>query len=1118
MPARFTSARFVGRDDAFARLASLLQSASAGDAGALMVDGTAGVGATRFIDEAIRRVAAIREPMLVVRGGAFGPGTDRPYAPVIRALRPVLAALTDEELRTVTGSAGDELLRLLPELGPRMGGNGDARPRVWTTVPERRQARLLEGVLGILGRLGEVRPVLLVIEDLHRADAATRTLVSFLARIARAQRLAIVGTYQADAIRRDDPWSEDLVALARAPRRPQRLSLGPLGRDDLARLIESIDGARPSASVLVVIAERSGGRPLLAEELLAARRELPDVSLTSSFEDLVLARVGARSPECRRVLRLLAPAGRPLPRATLVAIAEGYESESIGGPPRSSSAPRRGDGVLDADLTAGLEESIEHGFIVESPDGLALRHELVAQAIEADLLPGARVRHHAAVAAALADHPFMVLHHRRVAHDAPGAGRAAIAAAEAAAVVDAPADELAALELAISIGEVALVGGRGAGGRPAGRSRARAVAGTDPPVPVPDPIELGRRAAEAAFAAGRVGRAVAYLEAAIAASDTRRDRARLGLTYDRLGQFRRVAGDADGALAARRRAVELVPAGAGAARAAVVAGLAQVRMLEGTFSDAERLAREAIRLARTCDPPARAWELHATTTLGVSLGWRADPDAAVAMLGEARAMAEELGDLDELFRVYANLTTVLDLAGRHEEAVDVAFEGIAAARSAGLEAVYGNVLRGNAADSLFLLGRWGEARSLSMTALEWLPAGVNFLNTLVALATVEIERSAGEAAGRLLGQTLLELEAVRDAQQAVPLHLAAASFALWRGDPADARRAIVRGWELIRDTEDWILTARTAAMAVEVEAAVAAEAQERRDLAGLAGARERSRDVVKTAEGIVRRHGVAPALGSRRLADAWLATARAHRRRVEGRDDAAAWEAVAAGWAALHIPYETARARWRVAAAILGSGAGRAGRSEARPALLEAVRVALSLGAIPLLRELDELARRALITLPPEVAERLAGPEEPRPALVGVIDPAVVAAASDRSGVPYTAVAASLDVGSSLARGLATSDEPTPRGDTFGLSSREREVLAQIARGRTNREIGERLFISQKTVGVHVGNILSKLGVSGRVEAAAVAIRLGLTERVWPEPAGTARHKTRPGGRSPGLE
>jgi DNA-binding CsgD family transcriptional regulator len=82
---------------------------------------------------------------------------------------------------------------------------------------------------------------------------------------------------------------------------------------------------------------------------------------------------------------------------------------------------------------------------------------------------------------------------------------------------------------------------------------------------------------------------------------------------------------------------------------------------------------------------------------------------------------------------------------------------------------------------------------------------------------------------------------------------------------------------------------------------------------------------------------------------------------------------------------------------------------------------------------------------------------------------------------------------SSIVRGVV-GEASAPRADTFGLSRREREVLALIAEGRTNREIGERLFISQKTVGVHVGNILSKLAVSGRVEAAAVAIRLGLTE------------------------
>jgi DNA-binding CsgD family transcriptional regulator/tetratricopeptide (TPR) repeat protein len=579
-------------------------------------------------------------------------------------------------------------------------------------------------------------------------------------------------------------------------------------------------------------------------------------------------------------------------------------------------------------------------------------------------------------------------------------------------------------------------------------------------------------------------RAAAYLDATIGAADARQDRTRLGLIYDRLGQFRRIAGDAEGAVAARRRAVELVPTTPSVARAAVVAGLAQIRMLEGTFSVAEKLARDAIRIAQACVPRAAFWELHATTTLGVSLGWRADPDAAVAMLTDARRMAEALGDLDELFRVYANLTTVLDLAGRHEEAVAVAFEGIAAARTAGLEAVYGNFLRGNAADSLFLLGRWEEARSMSITALEWLPAGVNFLNTLVSLASVEIELSAGESAGRLLGQTLLELEAVRDAQLAVPLHLASASFAMWRGDLADARRAAERGWILVRETEDWILAARTAATALEVEAASAVEAREKRDLASLAAARERARDIVRTAEAVVRRHGVDPSLGSRRLADAWLATARAYRRRVDGRDDPATWRAVGDGWAALRIPYQTAHARWREAEARLGSGAGRAGRADARVPLLEAVEIALSLGAMPLLRELRELAGRALIVLPPEVDSSLVVGPDDRPA-----ERVAVAVGADGTGPTNGAEPSALVIG------VAGVPEVPSKRDTFGLSGREREVLMQIARGRTNREIGERLFISQKTVGVHVGNILSKLGVSGRVEAAAVAIRLGMTER-----------------------
>ena len=77
--------------------------------------------------------------------------------------------------------------------------------------------------------------------------------------------------------------------------------------------------------------------------------------------------------------------------------------------------------------------------------------------------------------------------------------------------------------------------------------------------------------------------------------------------------------------------------------------------------------------------------------------------------------------------------------------------------------------------------------------------------------------------------------------------------------------------------------------------------------------------------------------------------------------------------------------------------------------------------------------------------------------------------------------------------------EPAPEADEspaaqLGLTPREHEVLLLVAAGRTNREIGAELFMSEKTASVHVSRILAKLGVGGRVEAAAVAHRLGLTE------------------------
>ena len=1099
MPATNEGARFVGRDAAFIRLAPALEAGASGDATTALLAGPGGVGVSRFIDEVSKRVGALSDPFTVVRGRAFRPGADEPYGPIIRALRPIFERTSDAELLRLLGPAVEDVVRLFPEVQDRPGIVDALPDRPTITAPERRQGRVLEALLGVIGRLSEQDPVLVVLEDLHDADAATRALVTFLARVRRTHRVCFVGTHATDELTRDHPFSRTLADIADAgASHAVRIPVEPFDRRELAELARSIEGERPTGSALVLVADRSGGLPLFAEELLAARREVRDASLTASFNDLVIARLARRGPECRRVVRLLALAGRPVDRDELAVSAGMFEQTADRLPPRSSTRPRRGDGALDSDLSAGLDEAMANGILIEEPEGLAFRHEHIRRAAAADLLPRLRRRHHVALATGLAGHPEAAARHWLDAYVAERAFPAAVDAAGRAEAASAPDDALGALELALALFET---GSTGLGDERTARMGPGATTGASAE-DVTTPLHL--RAGEAAFGAGWPGRAVAYLEAVLNRFDERRDRLALGLVHEHLGRYRRAVGDRVGSLAAFERAVDLVPEAASVERGTVVASLAQAKMIDGSFDEAAELAHEAIRIGTALGAAGEGIVLHATTTLGVVFGWGDEPESGVRLLREARAMARGRGDLDELFRIYANLTTVLDLVGRRGEAVDVAYEGIEASRRAGLEAVFGNFLRGNATESLYLLGRWDECRAMSATALEWSPGGA-VARPLDTSAFVEIETNADEAAGRHLGQMLLGLETVSAAQHAVPIYRAAAILALWQGDHADAARAASRGWSIVKDSGDWTLIARMAATVAEVDSAAGADAGTRRDLAALASIRSRSRTVLPKARRAVEKSGVPTTIGSRREADAWLAQAAAHRARLEGEDDSTTWDRLARTWKVLANPYERAKARWHQAEAILNSGEGRSSRTRAREPLEEAGRLAAGLRARPLLREIRELAGRAMIRLAEGLDEVL--PVEPllsattggtngHPAdglvAVGPGRPAFRRRSTDaREGDGGVEIPGGAP--SQLVQGIV-GDGAQSRPDTFGLSRREREVLSLISEGRTNREIGERLFISQKTVGVHVGNILAKLGVSGRVEAAAVAIRLGLTE------------------------
>jgi DNA-binding CsgD family transcriptional regulator/tetratricopeptide (TPR) repeat protein len=1077
-----TSPVFVGRVRELEELGSVLASAAGGRAGTVLLEANAGLGASRLLDEVQRRLAAQSQPFLTLRGRARQVTSGDAYAAVLEAIVPLFDRLTDRDLPVLVGPGGQELARLMPAIAPRLGRLGLLPARPTITAPATAQGRLIEALLGFLGRLSRDRPILLALEDLHVADAATRTLVSFVASVTRDQRLCLVASYQPDRLTRGHPLASDVAGLSSSPRPPRRIALGPMSRPELADLIREIEGERPAASVLLLVAEHSEGNPLVAEELLGARRELSSGSLRVSLERVVIARLSHRSVPCRSVLRLMAPAGRPLSRHEIAAVAQAYdELDEHEGRRRATTAA--------AAISAGIEEALEQGIlrpldrpapialtrrtsVPTEPDGeavaaipitlgrrargrgeppLEFRHEHIEAAVADDLLPWQRRRHHAALARAIGESPAQAQRHWLAAFEPANSFRCAIDAAQASQDLDAAEVTLGHLETALEL--------------------LPAVATADQIVEDRDLLllDLERRCAEAAFAAGRPARAGDYASAALARIDEGRDALLAGRISERIGQYLRAAGEFDDALTAFGRAVALTPAGASLDRSVALASLAQAEMLEGSFAVAEQHARAALDAARSAGQEGRAHEAHALTTLGVIQGWGDDPEAGIKRLRSAQVLAEELGELDDLFRVYANLTTVLDLVGRREEAVQVAYEGIDAARRAGQEAVYGNFLRGNAAESLFRLGRWQEAAALSTTALEWSAAGVNFVNAALSLATVEIESKAGENASQLLGRLLVELEIVRDPQYSVPTYLAAASLALWRGDIPDAQRAADRAWERAQGNEDWVLVARTAAGWAEVAAVAAGQTGQRRRSTAVSTLRRRAIEIIGAAESTVSAAGVRASLGSRREANAALATARAFAARIEGVDRPSMWDALAATWLEVGDQYEVARARRRQAEAVLVSREARSARIEARPALLEAAEIAAELGAVPLLREVHELATRALIPvrdLPPLPAEERRA-DRPAP---------------EAAGPPPRLT---------LVQGFAA---PARGGesDTFGLSPRERDVLALIARGRTNREIGTELYISERTVGVHVGRVLAKLAVSGRVEAAAVAIRLGL--------------------------
>jgi DNA-binding CsgD family transcriptional regulator len=264
-----------------------------------------------------------------------------------------------------------------------------------------------------------------------------------------------------------------------------------------------------------------------------------------------------------------------------------------------------------------------------------------------------------------------------------------------------------------------------------------------------------------------------------------------------------------------------------------------------------------------------------------------------------------------------------------------------------------------------------------------------------------------------------------------------AETALWGGDPERGWQLATGALELVPKDQYAHFTSRLHATALRAAADRAQRALALGDHDAAARAQSDARTTFASLRALLapgRWHDGAPGPEPA----AFDALGAAELTRADGRPDPATWAAAAERFAALTEPFECAYARWRQAEALIVAGGDRAAAAEA---LGEAAQIAATLRAPLLAAEVEGLAKRARLTLE-----------------------------------------------------AAPGDAPEVEGiDRLGLTDRELTVLELLAEGHTNREIGETLFISEKTASVHVSRILGKLGVRSRVEAATAAHRLGLT-------------------------
>ncbi|MFN8174772.1 MAG: BTAD domain-containing putative transcriptional regulator [Solirubrobacteraceae bacterium] len=377
-----TARAFVGRERELAELLAALEDAFAGRGRLCILVGEPGIGKSRLAEELVERARDRGARVLV--GRCWEAGGAPAYWPWVQALRPYVQGADPALLGERLGGGAPYLAELVPELREGLP-DLPAPPAI---EPEAARFRLFEAVAGLLRAAGERDPIVLVLDDLHAADAPSLLLLRFVARELGSSRVLVVAACRDADPAPGDALAEMLGELARE-QGVRRLGLRGLGEDEVAEYVETSADVEPPPGLARAIHAETDGNPLFVAELVrlldaegSLVRADAHLSIPPGVSAVIARRVGRLPEEARELLSRASVLGREL------------DIDVLG---RLGSMPR--DELLDV-----LERPMAERLLSEVPDApgrLRFAHALIGDALYGELTPGRRMQLHAAAVEAI---------------------------------------------------------------------------------------------------------------------------------------------------------------------------------------------------------------------------------------------------------------------------------------------------------------------------------------------------------------------------------------------------------------------------------------------------------------------------------------------------------------------------------------------------------------------------------------------------------------------------------------------------------------------------------------------------------------------------------------------